>query len=984
MRNAISRRAIAGTLGLTLGLTLVLGLLAASGPAASASTVTRAGVGVVDVTWHVGASAGQYAGSTVDACGGDCSEFFDPASHGVDPYLLHGRRAASYGIQSRLEARALVIEGPDGTRVALVKNDLYIPQDVLWRRTAQILEEDGASGIDRDHLTVMSSHDHSSPYYSSSTWGPWAFQDSFDLRFFEYYAERMAKAIEIAAQHLVPVRMGAAVSYFDKTQRNSMGPGVADDGTPSGYPWSDNDHDMMIARFDDISDPQRPKPLAILANFGQHPEFLNGNDLLTADYVGPLQRMIDRETGATLIWSQGSTGTAEPERSAFHSMHERLEFSHREYAQAERGARMMADVIEGAWFAAGTKAPPPAGVRVLPYRTGFPVAMVNRFFPGPLSHPYPSVSNCRTDRVFAGDPQAPVIGLPDCTGPGTSWPQDPGVSTDTLEGAGVPIPENYGAPSFGSLQETLGVHLQAIRLGDLLVTVCSCEQWSDQTRNVKTRTDTIQGNEWVGYDWSLQCTKNENTTWTCPDPRNTSKTLPPISDLRFRRMKAQVENDAAGWNDPAYVHWAESEPVNPDDIKGNYTHTELPPSLGYGMTMTIGMANDYNGYIATYREYQRGDHYRKALTGWGAHSSDYMATRLMQMGGNLKDPSYRIGDDSDELLALKMPPDQASADARAEAIGELARVAVPAYEAVLPDDAGTASVTRQPKDIRRFSAAFLSWIGGDNYTDDPKVRVERLRDKTWQTYADMSGEIVVSLRFPQRDDPASVASWAAGQRTWEWSADFEAFDSDVSNLGARPGVTPAGVYRFVVDGMQRKSGDVTPYHLESQPFTVDRWDGITVPDIRVEPNGTVSFAVGPTSSFDVSTADGKGTLTATVGPIDYPDTYSVPDGVDLPFLRNDRTFMRDPAAPDDPNRFEWYCFPCSFRPWADTGRVALALVTIRQAGGGVRLAPATLGADGRYHTQVVLRPGDSAFVAPHNVVDNHGETNAEPSSTVTS
>ena len=44
------------------------------------------------------------------------------------------------------------------------------------------------------------------------------------------------------------------------------------------------------------------------------------------------------------------------------------------------------------------------------------------------------------------------------------------------------------------------------------------------------------------------------------------------------------------------------------------------------------MANDYNGYIASYREFQRGDHYRKALTAWGPHSSDYMASRLVNMG----------------------------------------------------------------------------------------------------------------------------------------------------------------------------------------------------------------------------------------------------------------------------------------------------------------------------------------------------------------
>ena len=43
------------------------------------------------------------------------------------------------------------------------------------------------------------------------------------------------------------------------------------------------------------------------------------------------------------------------------------------------------------------------------------------------------------------------------------------------------------------------------------------------------------------------------------------------------------------------------------------------------MVVTISMANDYNGYIATYRDYMGRDHYRKALTGWGPHSSDYMA-----------------------------------------------------------------------------------------------------------------------------------------------------------------------------------------------------------------------------------------------------------------------------------------------------------------------------------------------------------------------
>ena len=53
----------------------------------------------------------------------------------------------------------------------------------------------------------------------------------------------------------------------------------------------------------------------------------------------------------------------------------------------------------------------------------------------------------------------------------------------------------------------------------------------------------------------------------------------------------------------------------------------------------------------------------------------------------------------------------------------------------------------------------------------------------------------------------------------------------------------------------------------------------------------------------------------TFGPIDYPDTYSSSTA----FIAHNRTFVRDPAAPHTPSKFEWYCLECSFRPCADTG-----------------------------------------------------------------
>src|SRR6476660_4157672 len=137
--------------------------------------------------------------------------------------------------------------------------------------------------------------------------------------------------------------------------------------------------------------------------------------------------------------------------------------------------------------------------RFVPWMSQFPVAMEDRWFPGPVSHPYPGVSSCRTDAALQGNPRVPVAGLPDCeevpAGDSLSPVTQqlgrafPAVSTDTFESLGIPVPENYSAPSYGALEDTLGVHMQALKLGDILLTICSCEQWVEQSYNIKKRTD---------------------------------------------------------------------------------------------------------------------------------------------------------------------------------------------------------------------------------------------------------------------------------------------------------------------------------------------------------------------------------------------------------------------------------------------------------------------------------------------------------------
>jgi hypothetical protein len=179
--------------------------------------------------------------------------------------------------------------------------------------------------------------------------------------------------------------------------------------------------------------------------------------------------------------------------------------------------------------------------------------------------------------------------------------------------------------------------------------------------------------------------------------------------------------------------------------------------------------------------------------------------------------------------------------------------------------------------------------------------------------------------------------------------------------------------------------------LRSQAFEVRRWDGITVPDIRADRAG-VSFSVGPSSTYRVPSAqpvggsrpieqkvedEGTGEVVATVGPIDYPDTYKSP----AKFIKPARTVMRDPAAPDDPGRFEWYCLDCSFRPWVDTGTPECAAVTVVSASGRARRVGASE-SGGRWVAPVRLRRGEVALVQSGGVRDAYGQINAKPSATV--
>jgi hypothetical protein len=773
----------------------------------------------------------------------------------------------------------------------------------------------------------------------------------------------------MAEDNLEPARMGATEVKHYLYKGMVARRGVADDGTPVGYPLDFGDFGLPVIRFDALDDGQ---PIAALINWGMHPEGLEADDLITAEFLAPLERFIERATGAPLVFGQGDVGSSEsgPARP-YHPDWPRgvfRQWDNAGHAQVERGAYLLAQDVIRAWNEIG------AGNGLVPFSSDFDVAAGNAWIPGPLSHPYPSVSNCRTRPTATGNPGAPIVGLPDCErgNPPNPVSAQTAMVWDSLRAHGIPIPMHYDAPAFTAVEENLRLHLQAFKLGEVILMSCACEAQVDLILNLESRTNETQEDLWLGYDWEkrLACTQNADTSWTCvrkandtPDgadhdvaPGSTFFNPLNFSDAAMKRMKAQVYNDADGWNLPENVVAANSEPTNPDEIWGNFTHSELSEGEGYKLPIGVGHAGDYNGYTVSYREYMSYDHYRKALTSYGPHTADYMNTILMELARELNSNETDHLYDMNEEETAREAADEARQVAFTTALGQASSQLYDAWQTALPDDVGPAEGIEggQPRDLKRFDSTTFSWRGGSNAVDNPVVRVERLVGDEWDLFADQSGEIQTKLAFPQGAN--GLAQTYAGDQEWIWTANFEAFNSFPAGIGS----TPAGTYRFVVEGLIRQEGTDTSYEIVSDGFAVAPWDGVQVLSLQVT-DGTASF-------------------TATS---DYPDIDEEPvfDRYVKQHIRTERG-TGDEIKPGDQKS---WCDTCSFRPWAAGARIASAQITVVGSDGTHMKVPAQCTTPPGPETPNVpvvhtcsavtaVTAGGSVVIVPGDVVDAYGET----------
>jgi VCBS repeat-containing protein len=961
----------------------------------------QAGVGVVDMTPDVGYGAGQYSPENTAAAGA--------ATGGdVDPYVGGKKQEPAYGVQSRLTGRALVIEGANGKRIALLKSDNYLAQDHLVRRIGQILADKGSS-IGYDQILYGVTHAHSSTYLSSPSAGVWVFQDAFDARFFEFQARKLADAILLAEANLQPARMGATTVHHRIYKGNVVRPHRADDNTPAGYPREFGDHGLVVMRFD--TDEAQPKPLAVWINWGQHPEGLDGYSLHSPDYVGPLERFVDRELGAPLIFSQGDVGSAENSGNTSQRIRDdgticagpgatpggcpagqgvQRDWQHAGHAQGERGARFLADAIVKGWKVIGGEQSPDgpisgpkpnnyvASVQV-PMSNSFPVDYRNAWVPGPLSHPYPGVSACRTETTAEGNPGVPNAA--DCAHPVDGNPDsEAAMYWQTLKAHGIPVPENYDLPAFGTVEENLRLRLQAFRVGDVVLGSSASEAQVDLILNFESRANDVEGDIYDGFDWAcLMDGFKDDPKYAAAcalqkqyfDPAEFHWDLALHSGATSRdpaaiaRMRAQVHNAADGWDAPEYVAYANGEPADITQIKGNFTKEELPAERGYKLAVGIGHAGDYNGYTVSYREYMAYDDYRKALTAYGAHTADYMVTRMVRMAGAMKGGPELAPEPHDTMAQA----DEARQLAASTALGRVTAAAYESFLAALPPDVGPAEVLTQPRGIGWFEAATFSWRGGSSAVDNPRVVIERCDGGTgpecaggaWQLFGDQHGEVQTRVQPPQGAE--GFAATYGGQQEWLWTANFEAFDGFPARLGG----TPAGVYRFVVEGC------INDFSAPDASFT-SRITGFLS---GMLPDALASQAFGPaacrsggtpygfaSTGFEVEqgadrvesfVSDGNGNLTIGVAGRSIPQTYE-----------SDFRFIN---AGDD---FGSYCKECSFRPWAYSTAAPMSValvvdgVTYPVAGSGTTWT-AAVGAEGGRSASITVTYADGRVSRPFRV-----------------
>ncbi len=236
-----------------------------------------------------------------------------PLGMAMDGY--EARASGATGVHDPLHVRALVVEGADGTTVALVVADLL---QVLPRLQGEVAAEiEARTGITRERLQLVGTHTHSGPDLGRPSDAEQAIGD------------RMVEAVESAWRARQDAVAAVGVGRVE---------GIGANRRPDGGPVDDR---VTVTRFDALDG----SPIATHVNYGCHPTTLGpDNTLYSADYPGVLCRIVDEAVGGVTIFSTGPQGDVNPGGYSPEGSMVGVVVPWRTFESAERYGRALADV----------------------------------------------------------------------------------------------------------------------------------------------------------------------------------------------------------------------------------------------------------------------------------------------------------------------------------------------------------------------------------------------------------------------------------------------------------------------------------------------------------------------------------------------------------------------------------------------------------------------------------------------------------------
>lgn len=242
---------------------------------------------------------------------------------GIDLCGYAGRVPGNVGVHDDLQAKAIALD--DGkTKAAIVTLDLVglNDQQVAWIRQ----EASGRTGIPEANILIGASHTHAGPASQTIRACGNAVEG--------YVGSLLRWIVEViaaASENLRPLKFGfgsgQSTMAINRRQTRS-GSGIDLGENPEGAV----DNEVGVWHFTDESG----KPFATLFNYACHAVVMGGdNRLVSADWPGVSQRMIEEQVGGQAMFLQGCCGNINPR---YRGTFEEVERAGGEVAEAAIGA----------------------------------------------------------------------------------------------------------------------------------------------------------------------------------------------------------------------------------------------------------------------------------------------------------------------------------------------------------------------------------------------------------------------------------------------------------------------------------------------------------------------------------------------------------------------------------------------------------------------------------------------------------------------